>query len=141
MNEEEKEFVEDTEKEIEKEQETINAVNDEITEESNKEGLVLNDIEQEFHVHGMMESTSTYSGEIIADTMECINSFSVGDVNVKRTLMSESQAQKNAPPLIYYTGEKVDISFVVTPIDKHGNNGKKWLTKEEYERIKKSKNE
>ena len=133
MNEEQNKIIEQSEKEIAEEEELKQKVKEEIAEAD--DGLRINDFQQEFHEHGMMESTCDYSAQVLNKVLEVIHTFKIGDITVNRRLVSETSGGKKTVPIISFLGEEVNIRFQVMPIDKFGNNGKTWLTQEEYEEL------
>jgi hypothetical protein len=98
-------------------------------EKQNNE-LIKNDIPQEFNKEGMMELTNARANEIIKKITQVLNKEKIVPV-INRGFGSESQ-----DTLLFFTGEDVLIRFKVPATDKHGNDGRVWMTQEEYASLK-----
>ena len=102
----------------------------------NENELIENNIQQSFSDDGMMEMTMNRSDGMIEKLVTELEGFGA-PFNISRGFKMESrQIKGKVAPIVLFQGEEVNIKFLVTPKDKYGNEGKSYLTKEEYDKLR-----
>jgi len=110
-------------------------MSEENKEKIKEEGLVSNNVQQHFDTDGIAERTTSRSIKIISKLAKVLAEEGI-QFTFGRAFKTENHMGDNTkPPALYFTGEKVEINFVVPPMDKFGNEGKSFLRIEELKAL------
>ena len=106
----------------------------EVPKEEKKE-LVLNNVQQYFSEDGMAERTTNRSIRVLAKIGKILSEENI-QFTFGRTFKTENQmGDATHPPMLFFAGEKVEVNFVVPPMDKYGNTGKSYLTPQQLKTL------
>jgi len=102
--------------------------------------LIENNLQQVFSDEGMMEQTNNRSNKIIDEIKNVLAKEKLNPV-INRGFGSECKTTEDGNSLLFFTGEDVIVRFKVPATDKFGNDGRKWLTKKDYDNLTNKINE